>query len=1031
MVISTYSAHRRIFSLPGSAMYIRAILIGVLLTSSFIHHAPGSDDFPEPYDSQDPGKGLTPAERSIAGIELPDGFRATLFAAEPDVRQPIAMAIDERRRLWVAENYTYADRQKNYDVSLRDRIIVLEDQDGDGRADDRIIFWDKAVRLTSVEIGFGGVWALAPPYLLFIPDADGDARPDGPPEVILDGWDSGPVRHNFANGLRWGPDGWLYGRHGIMATSDVGPPGTPESERISINCGIWRFHPTDRTFEVVCRGTTNPFGMDWDKHGELFFINTVIGHLWHALPGAHFKRMYGEDFNPHLYQLIDQTADHVHWDSSESWTAASKGEVSDGTDEAGGGLAHSGLMIYQAENWPSKYRNDLFTLNFHGRRINRESLQRSGGSYRGIHQPDLIRWNDPWFRGIELLQGPAGEVYVADWSDLGECHENDGVHRSSGRIIRIDYGLGRPSNYPRSQPEPSDAQLVAWQTHPNVWYARISRRLLQERAANGAELNLAQEKLWALLNHQKEVSIRLRALWSLYCIGGVSQADLIGLLEDSNEHIRTWSIRLLVDAGSPSEGTIRALETLGESESSGLVLTTLASILQRFPLERRWDLAESIASHPEFNDDLVLPLMLWYAIEPSVMSSPTRAARFASTQSFGPLPEFIARRLTYELQERPELTGLIVAELSTTDSETRRELLRGMVAALQGLSRADEPPGWRAVQDRLVVDPEVEVQELSRSLAVLFGDGRAINELFQIARDPNANLRARREAVRGLITRRAEGLNHLLTDLMKERDLASESIRGLARSDLEDAPALILDRYRSLPGKVKGDAVEALASRPSFVPSLLDGVEAGIVERTDVSAFLVRQMRSSVDDQLRARLAKIWPEYRPLTVEASKQIEALRKQLGASQIARADLKRGRLLFDQKCSSCHKLFGNGGAVAPELTGAQRTDLGYLLENIVAPNAIVAEDYRMSLIALADGRVINGIVTDQEGQTVTIQTPTERFRVPEEDIEAARKLEASLMPEGLLDDLSQEDRAALIRYLQSPSQVSLPEEGTGAD
>src|SRR5262249_30402541 len=149
------------------------------------------------------------------------------------------------------ENYTYAEGETVFDTRLRDRIVILEDTNHDGHFDKRSVFWDKGQRVTSVAVGFGGVWVLAAPQLLFIPDRNGDDIPDGEPEVVLDGWNDKAVRHNIVNGLMWGPDGWLYGRHGILATSLVGKPGTPKDQRDQINCGIWRYHPTRKVFEVV------------------------------------------------------------------------------------------------------------------------------------------------------------------------------------------------------------------------------------------------------------------------------------------------------------------------------------------------------------------------------------------------------------------------------------------------------------------------------------------------------------------------------------------------------------------------------------------------------------------------------------------------------------------------------------------------------------------------------------------------------------------------------------------------------------
>ena len=333
----------------------------------------------------------------------------------------------------------------NFDLRLKERILIFEDSENDGVFDKRPVFGDQASQLSSIAIGFGGVWAACAPNILFIPDRDGDDVPDAAPEVVLDGFDNDRVRHNIVNGLKWGPDGWLYGRHGILASSEVGVPGTPREQRTRINCSLFRYHPLTRRFDVVCHGTTNSWGHDWDEHGQLFFINSVIGHLWHALPGARYRRMYGNHFDKFLYELIPQTGDHFHWDQgNEHWADLKKKGMTSPTDAAGGGHAHCGMMIYGADNWPEEYRGQVFTLNLHGRRINRDTLSRQGAGYVGRHANDLMRTRDLWFRGIDLGYGPDGGVFVLDWSDIGECHESDGIHRTSGRIFKITHGKPKP-----------------------------------------------------------------------------------------------------------------------------------------------------------------------------------------------------------------------------------------------------------------------------------------------------------------------------------------------------------------------------------------------------------------------------------------------------------------------------------------------------------------------------------------------------------------------------------------------------------
>src|SRR5437773_3135791 len=163
-----------------------------------------ASEFPVPYNTEPDRSAPLPASEAAAKMRLPPGFKATVFAAEPDVQNPIAMAWDARGRLWVAENYTYAEPGKRFDLNLRDRILIFEDKDGDGHFDTRKVFTDEVQMLTSIEIGLGGVWVMCPPQLFFIPDRNGDDVPEGAPEVVLDGFAVPSENyHGYANGLRF------------------------------------------------------------------------------------------------------------------------------------------------------------------------------------------------------------------------------------------------------------------------------------------------------------------------------------------------------------------------------------------------------------------------------------------------------------------------------------------------------------------------------------------------------------------------------------------------------------------------------------------------------------------------------------------------------------------------------------------------------------------------------------------------------------------------------------------------------------
>jgi len=979
--------------------------------------------FPEVFNTQDATDKLSSPAEALAKIKVPDGFVVSLFAAEPDVQQPIALATDERGRLWVAENYTYSESKVNYNEELRDRIVILEDTDGDGRFDERTVFWDEGKKLTSVEVGFGGVWALCAPQLLFIPDVNRDDVPDVPPVVVLDGWDASAVRHNIVNGLKWGPDGWLYGRHGILATSLVGKPGASASQRVPINCGIWRYHPTREVFEAVAHGTTNAWGFDYDDHGEMFFINTVIGHLWHIVPGAHYRRMYGTDFNPHLYQLIEQTADHFHWDTGEAWNDIRKG-VSPTTDKAGGGHAHLGLMIYLGGNWPDRYRNTVFTVNLHGRRLNNDRLERFEAGYVGKHEPDFVQFDDPWFRGIDLIYGPDGGVYIADWTDVGECHENDGVHRTSGRIFKVMYGKPQPvAGFDLANA--TDAEFVRAQMHRNDWFVRQSRRILQERAAGGRDLVHARTMLNELLDGPEKIEHKLRALWCLYAIGSIDEPRLLELFADDNEHLRAWAVRLIVDRGELSEAAVLGLQKLAAREDSGLVQVYLASAMQRLDYEQRWPIVEALSAKDTFANDRELPLMLWYGIEPAVIHDPNRAVKLAVASRFPLLRQNTARRLTVEIERLPEAVNALVSRLAEIDdSESQLNILTGMSEALRGWHKAPVPEAWAGTAAKLAASSSAAVQTLARELAVVFGDGRALDELGKIVKDVNAEPQARRQALRTLVTGGGEGLVALLHNLVGDRTLANEAVRGLANFDDPQTPKVILDTFGRLDPEGRANAINTLVSRPAYARALLEAVAADRVARGDVSAFHARQIRSFDDESLTAELTKVWGETRVTDTDKRKLIERYKTLLAAEQSSTANLAAGRALFNKSCANCHVLYGQGKTIGPDLTGSNRRNVEYLLENIIDPNASVAVDFRMVVVVTKNGRVMTGLVVEKTDKTLTLMSQSDvRMVVERADIEEMESTQSSLMPEGLFQNLSDEQIRDLAAYLMSTEQVPL--------
>jgi putative membrane-bound dehydrogenase-like protein len=994
----------------------RLLLAATLLAACSLLLAGDNGLPPGIKDTQNP-KDIPPTPQEAVRLFKPaDGFNVSLFAGEPDVRQPSAIAFDDRGRVWVAECYSYPKWTSPEEG--RDRILVFEDTNGDGKFDKRTVFWDRAHNLTGLQVGFGGVWACCAPHLLFIPDKDGDLVPDGKPEVVLDGWTL-KAGHNIYNGLIWGPDGWLYGCHGITAESLVGRPGTPDDKRTRLNCSIWRYHPTRKTFEVVCNGTTNPWGLDFDDHGEAFFINCVIGHLWHMIPGAHYKRMYGLDYNRHAYDLIDATSDHLHWGGGH-WTSSRGGKGIH--NEAGGGHAHCGLMAYLGDNWPEKYRNGLFMCNIHGNRINHDIPLRKGCSYTGRHAADFLTSDNPWFRGVTLTYGPDGAVLVTDWCDLGECHDHDGVHRSSGRIYRVAYGKTKPVKG-LDLSRKTDSELVALQLHRNDFYVRRARRLLQERAAAGASMGETHRGLRKIFEDNPEVPRKLRAMWALHVTGGAPAPWLAAQLGHADEHVRAWAVRLLCEQGKPSDDVLRKFASMAAEDASGLVRLELASVLQRLPARDRFPIASRLAAHAEDADDRCQPLMIWYGIEPAVTVEPVAALKLASGARIPRLRQFVARRLT-EADDRAALEALVGTLGKVSDVNVQRDLIAGLREGLKGRKSVKMPSGWKSAQSRLASSTSADVRQSARLLAILFDDPQALAELRQTIADPKAPAQERATALQALVEKGVPDLTPVLYKLLDDRGVRGPALRALAAVGPKDAPQAILRIYSRLGDSEKRDAMTTLASRPAYALALLDAVERKQIPRSDISAFTARQLMDLRNRQVTTRLEKVWGQVRQTPGEKKKLIEKYKRMLTTDVLAKADRPNGRLIFSRTCQQCHTLFGEGAKIGPDLTGSNRADLHYVLENSVDPSAVIGRDYQLNNIFTKKGQLVAGIIVEETERALTVQTPTERVVLSKADIEDRQVAKVSMMPEGQLEKLTRDELRDLVGYLASKEQVPLP-------
>ncbi|MBY0230601.1 MAG: DUF1080 domain-containing protein, partial [Gemmataceae bacterium] len=910
----------------------------------------------------------------------------------------IAFCFDDRGRIWVAEAYSYPIRRAEKDA--RDRILIFEDAKGDGSYSKRTVFMEGLNLVSGLEVGFGGVWIGAAPHLLFVPIKDD--KPAGKPQVLLDGW-GWQDTHETLNTFLWGPDGWLYGCHGVFTHSRVGKPGTADKDRVPINAGIWRYHPTRHVFEVFAHGTSNPWGLDFNDRGHAFVEACVIPHNWHIVQGGRYHRQAGSHFNPHTYDDIKTIAEHRHYVGANPHGGNEK------SDSAGGGHAHCGTMIYLGGTWPKEWRGKMFMGNIHGRRFNIDTLTPKGSGYVASRHPDFLMANDAWARFINLRAGPDGNVVFIDWYDKQACHHHDPKiwDRETGRIYRVSHKDAKPVSVDLAAK--TDTELVALVGHENEWLSRHARRLLQERRPKEA----TRESIAEIAFGAEDDTRRLRGLWALHVHGGLSDDHIKRGLADSSPHVRAWTVQLATEAGKPP------LEWMAKGDKSPVVRLYLASACQRLPLAKRWDILEALLKHDD-GADHNLPFMYWYALEPLAESDAGRALALAAKAKVPALLPFMIRRISSTGKDGT-LSLLVEALGKAGDDPARLAYLDGIITGLKGQRAVPMPGAWKDVGAALLSSKDAAIRGKAVMLAAVFGDKAAFAALRKTA-SGSGGLDDRRAALAALVEARDPDAPPVLLQLLEAPGLRSDALRGLAAFDAKETPAAILAVYGKLNTAERRDAIATLASRKGYAAELLKAVGDKRVAAAHLSADQVRQMRNLGDAGLDKLIEAHWGTVRTTPLERKKLIAGWASKLKRPR-TQPDIELGRAVYAKSCGQCHTLFGTGGKVGPDITGANRGDLNYLLENILDPSAVIPKEYAMSVITTRRGRVFSGIVKEETEKALTVVLPEEVVTVLRKDIEKREASPLSMMPDDLVSKLKDEEVFALIAYLQSPVQVPM--------
>jgi putative membrane-bound dehydrogenase-like protein len=757
-----------------------------------------------------------------------------------------------------------------------------------------------------------------------------------------------------------------------------------------INGGIWRYHPTKDRFEVVAHGLSNPWGIDYDAKGQFFVSACVIPHLWHVVQGGRYHRQAGGHFNPYTYSDIRTIGDHRHRS------------------------AHGGARFYNSDAFPEAYEGKLFMGNIHEHAVLVDELEPKGSGFVGHHAEDFLFANNAQFVGFSTEIGPDGAVYMLDWHDADICGDTVRT-KDTGRVYRIAPTQSRAKDWEGRYADLTtfdNQELVKLQLSESAWHARRARVILQNRATKENVDSATHTALRNILDEHSNEDHRLRALWALHVTSGIDHAALVDLLNDDDVYVRAWAIQLLCEDMDPPQAALDQFTRMAEKDSSPVVRLYLASALQRMNADDRWSIAENLVEHGEDSDDHNIPKILWYGIEPLVPENPDRALELASRSEIPMLTQYIARRLT----DADRLTELVAT--IGNEEVLRDELLLGMRDGLEGRSDAVAPANWPAVF-ALLRREKSDAASMALELALQFGDAVAAQALVDSLQSDSNSLEDQRRAIRGLAQRKRPELTPQLVALLDDETLRPDAIRAIASYDDVFLATTLLDRYDEFSQDEKLEVVHALSSRPSHGTQLMEAIKDGVVPKRDIPAYIARLMLRVVGN----RFLEVWGPIESESPEDSASFEIFRELLTDDALTAANKRKGRELYNQTCFACHQMYGEGGLVGPDLTGANRTDLTYLLGNILTPSAVIKDDYKMTMIFTNDGQVYSGVLLDEDERQVRLRTVSgdDPVVIAKSQIADREITELSMMPEGLLDHLSEAELIDLFAYLGSLEPV----------
>ncbi len=997
------------------------------------------------------GQGYPPRE-AAARMDVLEGFSVQLLAAEPQVRQPVAVDVDDRGRLWVLQYLQYpnpaglkrvkVDRysRTTYDripappphgPKGADRLTILTDQDGDGICETATDFVDGLNLATGFAFGHGGVFVLQTPYLLFYPDRNQDDVPDSDPEVLLRGFGM-EDSSSLANSLIFGPDGWLYGTQGTNNTARI--------RGIEFQQGVWRYHPVTRRFELFCEGGGNAWGLDFDEEGNLFFSTNYGGYLMHhGVQGAYYEKSFakhGELHNAFAFGWFPHVP-HTNFQ---------------------GGHVTVGGLVYQSAAFPEPFRGRYMAVDTLGHAVRFHDIRPDGSTFTTEYAGTFLNANDTWFAPSDLTRAPDGSLIFSDWHDRRTAHPDPDAEwdRSNGRIFRLRY-RNQPLWQPFDLTALSSDELTDRLSSPNHWMAVQARRILSERR----DLSVVP-KLNRMLRSDSIRTAR-QALWTLAGMGVYDSRVPVELTHHRDDVVCAWSIRFLGDRfstesdASPPEVTSaweNRLVELAARSSSRRVLSQLACTARRLPAPVGLKVVRTLSAREDVPKDRYLPLLIWWAVEQhAIDASSTVLAQFADESGWR--NSLIRKEILPRLMKRFAGDGSgagfrSAATLlnSTPDDDQFRHMLHALDDGLKLVGReppqglppgtafegiavrkpkqpgrrrglAQTPPELRDVVrrcwNRQTKDPLI-LRVLSR-----LGHRPALSRTVELAADPTLPSDRRLEML-SILEELAgvECVDSVLRLLDSEQDpqLTTAALKVLRRFPSPLVTRRLLELYTTVPDTVRPVVQDVLVSHPDSALALLKEIDAGRLPEKDIGSDHLKLLAAHESDAIDAIVHRHWGRQTAGTPE--ERLAEIRRLMNDLRAGSGDSGRGRELFRRHCASCHTLFGEGRRIGPDLTQANRQDRLYLLTSLVDPSSRIRREYLRYVVVSTSGRIVIGLLADDSATEVTLLTEkNQRIRLQRDEIDSMQVSETSLMPENLLKTFSPQDVRDLFAWLQETS------------